>query len=152
MPASIVSMWYTLWELLRIWSMSICSVFLLWSNNYLVFVCRQWGFTSYLREMFTAPDPVMAFLCKQYGVHRVPVGSQRTMDIVDQVNYSNPKPIHKTTIIQPARHSFLFTVFCLLYLHFGWLYMANVEENFMRMLANWERVYYDNRGLNVINK
>lgn len=48
-------------------------------------VFSKWGFTSYLRETFTAPDPVMAYLCNQYGVHRIPIGSQKTLDVVDQV-------------------------------------------------------------------
>nr|CAB3266388.1 structural maintenance of chromosomes protein 5-like [Phallusia mammillata] len=46
---------------------------------------KQWGFTSFLRELFKAPDAVMAYLCKQYRVHEIPVGSARTKDIVDQV-------------------------------------------------------------------
>ncbi|CAK8680378.1 unnamed protein product [Clavelina lepadiformis] len=46
---------------------------------------KKWGFTSYLRESFDAPEAVMAFLCKQYRVYDLPIGSAATKSVVDQV-------------------------------------------------------------------
>jgi len=34
---------------------------------------RQYGFISYLKEMVTAPDSVMAYMCHNHGLHRIPV-------------------------------------------------------------------------------
>jgi len=34
---------------------------------------KSFGFVSYLREMVTAPDRVMAYMCQAYHLHRVPV-------------------------------------------------------------------------------
>ncbi|NXM66247.1 SMC5 protein, partial [Serilophus lunatus] len=46
---------------------------------------RQYGFFSYLRELFDAPHPVMSYLCFQYQVHNVPVGTQKTRDMIEKV-------------------------------------------------------------------
>ncbi|NWV22578.1 SMC5 protein, partial [Origma solitaria] len=46
---------------------------------------RQYGFYSYLRELFDAPQPVMNYLCSQYRVHDVPVGTQKTRDMIERV-------------------------------------------------------------------
>ncbi|MEE6459331.1 hypothetical protein FKM82_000599 [Ascaphus truei] len=49
---------------------------------------QQYGFFSYLRELFDAPQPVMSYLCYQYHVHEVPVGTDKTRSIIE-------KDIHK---------------------------------------------------------
>uniref|UniRef100_A0A674GFH6 Structural maintenance of chromosomes protein 5 n=1 Tax=Taeniopygia guttata TaxID=59729 RepID=A0A674GFH6_TAEGU len=46
---------------------------------------HQYGFYSYLRELFDAPPPVMSYLCYQYHVHNVPVGTQKTRDMIERV-------------------------------------------------------------------
>ncbi|KAF0882643.1 SMC5 protein, partial [Crocuta crocuta] len=46
---------------------------------------RQYGFFSYLRELFDAPDPVMSFLCCHYHIHEVPVGTERTREKIERV-------------------------------------------------------------------
>ncbi|CAN9516172.1 unnamed protein product [Ophioblennius macclurei] len=46
---------------------------------------RRFGFFSYLREMFDAPDDVMSYLCQQYVVHDVPVGSDQTKAAITTV-------------------------------------------------------------------
>ncbi|NWT05556.1 SMC5 protein, partial [Mionectes macconnelli] len=46
---------------------------------------RQYGFFSYLRELFDAPRPVMSYLCYQYRVHEVPVGTEKTRDMIERV-------------------------------------------------------------------
>ncbi|NWS13743.1 SMC5 protein, partial [Pachyramphus minor] len=46
---------------------------------------QQYGFFSYLRELFDAPRPVMSYLCYQYRVHEVPVGTEKTRDMIERV-------------------------------------------------------------------
>jgi len=45
-----------------------------------------------MRELFIAPDAVMAYLCKQYRVHDIPIGSARTKEVVGQVRYLRIEP------------------------------------------------------------
>uniref|UniRef100_A0A7N6BEC9 Structural maintenance of chromosomes protein 5 n=1 Tax=Anabas testudineus TaxID=64144 RepID=A0A7N6BEC9_ANATE len=53
--------------------------------NVLKFTCRRFGFYTYLRETFDAPDEVMSYLCHQYKVHDVPVGSDQTKAMIRTV-------------------------------------------------------------------
>ncbi|XP_012726060.2 structural maintenance of chromosomes protein 5 [Fundulus heteroclitus] len=46
---------------------------------------RRFGFFTYLREMFDAPDEVMSYLCFQYKVHDVPVGNEQTKAHIETV-------------------------------------------------------------------
>ncbi|MEQ2303414.1 Structural maintenance of chromosomes protein 5 [Ameca splendens] len=46
---------------------------------------RRFGFFTYLREMFDAPDEVMSYLCFQYKVHDVPVGNNQTKALIKTV-------------------------------------------------------------------
>ncbi|KAM6982879.1 structural maintenance of chromosomes protein 5 [Tautogolabrus adspersus] len=46
---------------------------------------RRFGFFTYLREMFDAPDEVMSYLCNQYRVHDVPVGNDQTKAMIKTV-------------------------------------------------------------------
>lgn len=46
---------------------------------------HRYGFFSYLRELFDAPPPVMSYLCSQYRVHDVPVGTEKTRSMIDRV-------------------------------------------------------------------
>ncbi|KAM3617031.1 uncharacterized protein V6R79_001296 [Siganus canaliculatus] len=46
---------------------------------------RRFGFYTYLREMFDAPDEVMSYLCQQYKVHDVPVGNDQTKSMIRTV-------------------------------------------------------------------
>ncbi|XP_078111017.1 structural maintenance of chromosomes protein 5 [Sander vitreus] len=46
---------------------------------------RRFGFFTYLREMFDAPDEVMSYLCHQYKVHDVPVGNDQTKAMIKMV-------------------------------------------------------------------
>jgi len=48
----------------------------------------KWGFVSYLRELIDAPDAVMAYLCKQYRIYDIPVGSEKTRQCVQEVTSS----------------------------------------------------------------
>ncbi|KAM6230465.1 structural maintenance of chromosomes protein 5 [Porphyrio hochstetteri] len=47
-------------------------------------LCR-YGFFSYLRELFDAPRPVMSYLCSQYHIHDVPVGTEKTRNMIERV-------------------------------------------------------------------
>lgn len=46
---------------------------------------RHFGFFTYLRETFEAPDEVMSYLCQQYKVHNVPVGNEQTKAMIGTV-------------------------------------------------------------------
>ncbi|XP_074934455.1 structural maintenance of chromosomes protein 5 isoform X1 [Phalacrocorax aristotelis] len=46
---------------------------------------HQYGFFSYLRELFDAPCPVMSYLCSQYRIHDVPVGTEKTRNMIETV-------------------------------------------------------------------
>ncbi|XP_074787482.1 structural maintenance of chromosomes protein 5 isoform X2 [Athene noctua] len=46
---------------------------------------HQYGFFSYLRELFDAPRLVMSYLCSQYRVHDVPVGTEKTRNMIERV-------------------------------------------------------------------
>ncbi|XP_035166732.1 structural maintenance of chromosomes protein 5 isoform X2 [Oxyura jamaicensis] len=46
---------------------------------------HQYGFFSYLRELFDAPLPVMSYLCSQYRIHDVPVGTEKTRNMIEKV-------------------------------------------------------------------
>lgn len=54
-----------------------CFFFLLFS---------QYGFFSYLRELFDAPLLVMSYLCYQYRIHDVPVGTEKTRNMIEKVS------------------------------------------------------------------
>ncbi|XP_009694702.1 PREDICTED: structural maintenance of chromosomes protein 5, partial [Cariama cristata] len=46
---------------------------------------HRYGFFSYLRELFDAPRPVMSYLCSQYSVHDVPVGTEKTRNMIERI-------------------------------------------------------------------
>ncbi|MBN3297796.1 SMC5 protein, partial [Amia calva] len=46
---------------------------------------QRYGFFSYLRELFDAPEEVMSYLCHQYRVNEVPVGNERTKAMIEIV-------------------------------------------------------------------
>ncbi|XP_072215505.1 structural maintenance of chromosomes protein 5 isoform X2 [Excalfactoria chinensis] len=46
---------------------------------------HRYGFFSYLRELFDAPLLVMSYLCSQYHVHEVPVGTEKTRNMIERV-------------------------------------------------------------------
>ena len=53
-------------------------------------IFRQ-GFRSFLREMFSAPAPVVAYLCKMYRIHSTPVGGEQAKRNMDQVFQRHPE-------------------------------------------------------------
>ncbi|XP_036451673.1 structural maintenance of chromosomes protein 5 [Colossoma macropomum] len=46
---------------------------------------KRFGFFSYLRELFDAPEEVMSYLCHQYKVNDVPVGTEKTKSMIETV-------------------------------------------------------------------
>ncbi|XP_042307545.1 structural maintenance of chromosomes protein 5 isoform X2 [Sceloporus undulatus] len=46
---------------------------------------HRYGFFSYMRELFDAPSPVMSYLCHQYRVHEVAIGSEKTRNMIERV-------------------------------------------------------------------
>ncbi|XP_077792069.1 structural maintenance of chromosomes protein 5 isoform X2 [Podarcis muralis] len=45
----------------------------------------RYGVFSYLRELFDAPHPVMNYLCDKYRIHEVPVGTEKTRNMIERV-------------------------------------------------------------------
>ncbi|XP_037299568.1 structural maintenance of chromosomes protein 5 isoform X2 [Manduca sexta] len=49
------------------------------------------GFYTYLVDTITAPDAIIRYLCKQYGIHRIPIGNQHTYNnsgkVPPHINY-----------------------------------------------------------------
>nr|XP_060618198.1 structural maintenance of chromosomes protein 5 [Anolis sagrei ordinatus] len=45
----------------------------------------RYGFFSYMRELFDAPSLVMRYLCFQYRVHEVPVGTEKTRNMIERI-------------------------------------------------------------------
>lgn len=39
---------------------------------------KKYGFFAYLHSLFTGPEPLMAYLCRFYNIHTVPVGNSTT--------------------------------------------------------------------------
>ncbi|XP_053393705.1 structural maintenance of chromosomes protein 5-like [Mercenaria mercenaria] len=52
---------------------------------------RKYGFHSYLMDLFTCPEAVMKFLCTQYKVQNIPVGDNRTKELVDKIVKEQPE-------------------------------------------------------------
>ncbi|XP_076875246.1 structural maintenance of chromosomes protein 5 isoform X2 [Brachyhypopomus gauderio] len=46
---------------------------------------KHYGIFSYLRELFDAPEEVMSYLCHQYRINDVPVGTERTKSMIETV-------------------------------------------------------------------
>ncbi|KAJ8286336.1 hypothetical protein GJAV_G00037330 [Gymnothorax javanicus] len=46
---------------------------------------ERFGFFSYLRELFDAPEEVMSYLCLQHRVNEIPVGTERTKSMIETV-------------------------------------------------------------------
>ncbi|KAL7847854.1 hypothetical protein AOLI_G00225720 [Acnodon oligacanthus] len=46
---------------------------------------KRFGFFSYLRELFDAPEEVMSYLCHQYKISDVPVGTEKTKSMIETV-------------------------------------------------------------------
>lgn len=46
---------------------------------------RQFGIFASVRDLFTAPDPVMIYLCKSYHLHRIPVGNHETENQIQEL-------------------------------------------------------------------
>lgn len=70
------------------------------SIDYLLFVCvfihvsihsfihlfhRRWGFYGFVKDLFTAPDDVMRYLCQNYHIHDIPLGNDWTEKNADKV-------------------------------------------------------------------
>lgn len=73
------------WSWLGVWC-SMGQIFIILCLPCLpCYLCRRFGFFTYLREMFDAPEEVMSYLCQQYNVHNVPVGTEHTKTMIRQV-------------------------------------------------------------------
>lgn len=46
---------------------------------------RKYGFFNYVNNLFTAPPPIMNYLCKTYHLHNIPVGDSKTNECYEQI-------------------------------------------------------------------
>uniref|UniRef100_A0A6P7F6B6 Structural maintenance of chromosomes protein 5 n=1 Tax=Diabrotica virgifera virgifera TaxID=50390 RepID=A0A6P7F6B6_DIAVI len=46
---------------------------------------RQYGFYTYMSNLFTAPEPIMNYLCKTYRLHNIPLGDKTTDNVYEKV-------------------------------------------------------------------
>ncbi|XP_077463437.1 structural maintenance of chromosomes protein 5 isoform X2 [Stigmatopora argus] len=45
----------------------------------------HFGFSTYLRETFDAPEEVMSYLCMQLKVHEIPIGGEKTESMIREI-------------------------------------------------------------------
>jgi hypothetical protein len=70
---------------------------------------------TYVQSLFTAPEPIMKYLCRTYRVHNIPIGSAQTnrhfQDLPSQINvfFSGKSKrkccIKKVTVVAQTRSS-----------------------------------------------
>ena len=48
--------------------------------------CSRWGFYGFMKDLFTAPDDVMCYLCENYRLHDIPLGNDWTEKNADKVD------------------------------------------------------------------
>lgn len=46
---------------------------------------RAYGFQCFMIDVLDAPFPILNFLCSQYGIHRIPIGNDRTFEVASTV-------------------------------------------------------------------
>ncbi|XP_061164858.1 structural maintenance of chromosomes protein 5-like [Saccostrea echinata] len=51
----------------------------------------QFGFVNYLTDYIVCADGVRRYLCAQYHIHNIPVGSRRTKDLVEDIKRKCPE-------------------------------------------------------------
>ena len=81
----------------------LCFVFILlfhlFSFLYICgFVYRKWGFYCFLKDLFTAHDDVMRYLCQNYRIHDIPLGNDWTTKNADKVGVYNTQ-VHITILL-----------------------------------------------------
>ncbi|CAH0550064.1 unnamed protein product [Brassicogethes aeneus] len=45
----------------------------------------KYGLYTYLFDLFTAPEPIMRYLCNTYRVHNIPIGNQKTNQMYERI-------------------------------------------------------------------
>lgn len=55
----------------------------------------RFGFYAYLKDLVTAPNAVMAYLCKLHKLHNIPLGDENTERNVDKVRYKIDECLNK---------------------------------------------------------
>uniref|UniRef100_A0A1B0GQF2 Structural maintenance of chromosomes protein 5 n=1 Tax=Phlebotomus papatasi TaxID=29031 RepID=A0A1B0GQF2_PHLPP len=46
---------------------------------------RRYGFTKYILDMVEGPVPILNYICQIYNVHNIPVGTNRSSDMIDEI-------------------------------------------------------------------
>lgn len=84
----------------------------------MVLLFRKYGFVSYMRELFTCPEPVMRYLCKMYNIHKVPVGTRYTKDNLHVVIRDCPEVrLFYTDVDRVTNRSLVFGTWPVFFLH-----------------------------------
>ncbi|XP_064607700.1 structural maintenance of chromosomes protein 5-like [Liolophura sinensis] len=52
---------------------------------------RKYGFRCYLKDMIECPEAIMRYLCLQYHVHSIMIGTEKTKAMVERVIQENPR-------------------------------------------------------------
>ncbi|XP_052741955.1 structural maintenance of chromosomes protein 5 [Bicyclus anynana] len=102
------------------------------------------GFQTYLVDTIKAPDPILRFLCKQYKIHKIPIGNQHTYD-----NFAKVPP--NITKFFTERHIFTIRVSA----YSGAKSSSTREIKRARLLANTidlEQIYSLQNELTVIRQ
>uniref|UniRef100_A0A146MAL0 Structural maintenance of chromosomes protein 5 n=3 Tax=Lygus hesperus TaxID=30085 RepID=A0A146MAL0_LYGHE len=63
----------------------------------------KFGFTNYLIDLVEGPDPVLHYLCKQYNLHNIPVGTAQVDAAMDSIpndlrTYFSSEQMYRTTL------------------------------------------------------
>ncbi|XP_026316066.1 structural maintenance of chromosomes protein 5 [Hyposmocoma kahamanoa] len=83
------------------------------------------GFYTYLLDTITAPDAILRYLCKQYNIHKIPIGNQHT--------YNNSGKVPKNiTYFFTENHRFVVRVSA----YSGAVSSSTIEIRPARLLAN----------------
>lgn len=51
----------------------------------------QFGFVNYMNDYIVCAEGVRRYLCAQYHVHNIPVGTRRTKDLVEEIKLRCPE-------------------------------------------------------------
>lgn len=54
-------------------------------------IFSRYGFVNYLTDFIVCADGVRRYLCAQYHVHDIPIGTKRTKDLVEEIKKHCPE-------------------------------------------------------------
>ena len=105
------------------------SLFLCWAG------CRQYGFFSYMKDLFQCPDSVMAYLCVLYNVHKIPVGDDSARRHVEKVICAHPEVRQFYTASVQVRTFIMEGIDRGLRLNCGIIFKARLRSNILELIV-----------------